>query len=135
MKPLGPSAAPTPTIQLLPSPLLAGLYAITAEAAGFKTFESMRNKLDTSGALAVDATLVVGAATETVEVAASSQALQTESAANQALVTRQQIDLLARNEVPVRIRLRCWGRRPASAVSAAAPPGSAMRMRNFLKLA
>ena len=53
------------------------MYTITAEAAGFKKFESMRNKLDTSGALAVDATLVVGAATETVEVAAPSQALQT----------------------------------------------------------
>ena len=52
----------------------AGLYTITAEAAGFKKYESMRNKLDPSGALAVDVTLVVGAATETVEVAASAQA-------------------------------------------------------------
>src|ERR1035437_1656175 len=80
----------------------AGLYTVTAEASGFKKYEVSRNKLDPSGALAVDATLVVGAATETVEVSATTQALQTESAANQALVTRQQIDLLglnARNRV------------------------------------
>ena len=93
----------------------AGLYTITAEAAGFKKYESMGNKLDTSGALAVDATLVVGAATETVEVAASAQALQTESAANQALVTRQQIDLLELNgRNPVGLAALAPGARPGN---------------------
>src|SRR5438105_15471841 len=55
------------------------LYAVTVEAPGFKKFESKDNKLDPSGALALDATLTVGAATETVEVSASAQTLQTET--------------------------------------------------------
>ena len=92
----------------------AGLYTITAEASGFKKYETTNNKLDPSGALAVDATLVVGAATETVEVAASAQALQTESAANQALVTRQQIDSLELN-----------GRNPVGLAALRPAPGPA----------
>src|SRR5689334_20579733 len=70
----------------------AGLYTIIAEAAGFKKFEAKGNKLDPSASLGVDASLTVGASTETVEVAASAQALQTESASRESLVTRQQID-------------------------------------------
>jgi len=94
----------------------AGLYTITAEAAGFKKYEATRNKLDPSGALAVDAALVVGAATETVEVAASAQALQTESATSQALVTRQQIDLLELNgRNPVGLAALAPGARPTNA--------------------
>src|SRR5437016_3188616 len=72
----------------------AGLYSITAESAGFKKFETTHNKLDPAAALAVDLSLAVGAATEVVEVAASAQVLQTESASVQAQVTREQIDLL-----------------------------------------
>src|SRR5215831_4651592 len=64
----------------------AGLYTVAAESAGFKKFDSLHNKLDPSAALSVDTTLSVGANTETVEVAASAQVLQTESATNQALV-------------------------------------------------
>ncbi len=94
----------------------AGLYTITAEAAGFKKYEATGNKLDPSGALAVDANLAVGAATDTVEVAASAQALQTESAANQALVTRQQIDLLELNgRNPVGLAALAPGARPGNA--------------------
>src|SRR5437899_743358 len=92
------------------------LYTVTAEAAGFKKYDSMRNKLDPSGALAVDINLVVGAATETVEVAASTQALQTESATSQALVTRQQIDLLELNgRNPVGLAALAPGARPGNA--------------------
>lgn len=74
-----------------------GLYSITVEAAGFKKYESTNNKLDPSAALAIDVPLTVGAATETVEVTATAQVLQTESAAMQAVVTRQQIDMLELN--------------------------------------
>src|SRR5437667_6995102 len=74
-----------------------GYYSITIEAAGFKKYESLNNKLDPSSALAVDAALTVGAATETVEVSAEAVSLQTESAAVQRVVTREQIDGLELN--------------------------------------
>ena len=74
-----------------------GMYSISVEAAGFKKFDSASNKLDSSATLAVDAQLSVGAATETVEVTASAQTLQTESASVQRNVTRQQIDSLELN--------------------------------------
>jgi hypothetical protein len=73
------------------------LYTVTVEAAGFKKFESSNNKLDPASQLGLDATLVVGAATETVEVSASAVTLQTESASVQKLVTREQIDALELN--------------------------------------
>ena len=74
-----------------------GIYSISIEAKGFKKFESVSNKLDSSSNLGVDATLSVGAATETVEVTASATQLQTESASVQKLVTREQIDSLELN--------------------------------------
>src|SRR5579864_2720276 len=74
-----------------------GYYSLTVEANGFKKYESTNNKLDPSATLAMDASLTVGAATETVEVTGTAQVLQTESAAMQALVTRQQIDMLELN--------------------------------------
>src|SRR4051812_7890658 len=55
-----------------------GLYTISVEAPGFKKFETSSNKLDPSAVLTVDATLTVGAATETVEVTATAANLQTE---------------------------------------------------------
>jgi carboxypeptidase family protein/TonB-dependent receptor-like protein len=73
------------------------LYKITAEAAGFKRYETSNNKLDSNSSLSVDATLTVGNATETVEVTSTAPALQSESAAVQKLVTRQQIDSLELN--------------------------------------
>ena len=66
----------------------AGLYTVSAEAPGFKKFDALHNKLDPSAALAVDVALAVGAATETIEVSASAQTLQTETASVQAQVTR-----------------------------------------------
>jgi hypothetical protein len=72
-------------------------YSISVEATGFKKYDSTNNKLDPSGALAVESVLVVGAATEVVEVSATAQTLQTESAAVQKNVTRQQIDALELN--------------------------------------
>ena len=75
----------------------AGYYTVVVEAPGFKKFESSNNKLDAAAALSLDATLAVGAATEVVEVTATAQALQTESAAVQRNVTREQIDSLELN--------------------------------------
>src|SRR5580704_6103283 len=74
-----------------------GLYTVDVEAAGFKKFNSVHNKLDPSSTLALDAALTVGAATETVEVVASAQVLQTESSAVEKEVTRSQIDGLELN--------------------------------------
>jgi len=94
----------------------AGLYTVAAESAGFKKFDSLHNKLDPSAALSVDINLSVGAATETVEVTASAQALQTESAARESLVTRQQIDLLELNgRNPVGLAALAPGARPGNA--------------------
>src|SRR2546421_2348442 len=74
-----------------------GLYTMIAEATGFQRYESSNNKLDPSADLVIDATLTVGTASQTVEVSASAVQLQTESAAVQKLVTREQIDSLELN--------------------------------------
>ncbi|MGH9402471.1 MAG: carboxypeptidase regulatory-like domain-containing protein [Terriglobia bacterium] len=74
-----------------------GFYTMTAEAAGFQKYISKQNKLDPSGHLGLDATLTVGAPTQTIEVTASTTTLQTQSAAVQKLVTREQIDSLELN--------------------------------------
>jgi len=74
-----------------------GLYTMTVEAQGFQKFESTNNKLDPAADLVVDASLAVGAATQTVEVTGSAMQLQTESASVQKLVTREQIDSLELN--------------------------------------
>src|SRR5689334_7591791 len=74
-----------------------GLYTLTAEAAGFQRYETTDNKLAPSSNLVIDATLSVGSVTQTVEVAATAARLQTETAAVQNLVTRQQIDALEIN--------------------------------------
>src|SRR2546430_168497 len=74
-----------------------GLYTMTAEAPGFQKYETRDNKLDPAADLVIDAMLTVGSSSQTVEVSASTVQLQTESAAVQKLVTREQIDLLAFN--------------------------------------
>jgi Carboxypeptidase regulatory-like domain len=74
-----------------------GFYAMTAEASGFQKYVSNNNKLDPSARLAINATLTVGATTQTIQVTAQVATLQTQSAAVQKLVTRQQIDTLELN--------------------------------------
>src|SRR6476646_10631401 len=74
-----------------------GLYTLTAEAPGFQKYESTNNKLDPSADLVISATLAVGSASQTVEVAATAAQLQTESATVQKLVTREQLDSLELN--------------------------------------
>ncbi len=75
----------------------SGLYTVSAEAAGFKRVGIVHNKLDSDTTLSVDVSLQVGAATETVEVTATAQALQTESGQIGKLITRDQIDALEMN--------------------------------------
>jgi hypothetical protein len=75
----------------------AGVYTMTAEAAGFQKFEATNNKLDPAADLFIRATLTVGSTSETVEVNASTVQLQTESASVQKLLTREQIDSLELN--------------------------------------
>ena len=64
-----------------------GMYTMTADAAGFKRFESTHNKLDSNTALSLNADLAVGSATESVEVTATAAVLQTDSSAVQSEVT------------------------------------------------
>ncbi len=71
--------------------LVPGLYTMTAEAPGFKQFISKQNKLEANSTIELDGNLQVGQTTETVEVSASAEVLQTESGAVQAEVTGQQI--------------------------------------------
>ena len=77
--------------------LLPGLYTMTVEVAGFKTFSSTHNNLDPNSTIALNADLVVGSAAETVEVSATAEVLQTESGSVQAEVTGEQIDKLELN--------------------------------------
>ncbi len=82
--------------------LLPGYYTMTAEASGFKKFESTHNKLDANSTLSLDGNLTVGATTETVEVSASASLLQTESGAVQKDISSQQIqaqELNGRNPI------------------------------------
>ncbi|MEI9976092.1 MAG: carboxypeptidase regulatory-like domain-containing protein [Ignavibacteriota bacterium] len=73
--------------------LQPGTYTVSAEAPGFKRFESRLNKLDSNTSLSLDASLTVGNITDTVEVSATAQVLQTESAAVQTEVTGKQVDM------------------------------------------
>src|SRR6202162_373863 len=77
--------------------LLPGLYTIIAEAPGFKKFSSTHNRLDANSTIALNADLVVGQLSETVEVSATAELLQTESGSVQAVVSGQQIDKLELN--------------------------------------
>lgn len=80
------------------APTLApGFYTITVQANGFKKYVSQNNKLDPSIPLGVDVALEVGAATETVQVEANSETLQTESATLGKLVEGKQVSDLQLN--------------------------------------
>ncbi|HUB82360.1 MAG TPA: carboxypeptidase regulatory-like domain-containing protein [Bryobacteraceae bacterium] len=70
-----------------------GMYTVSAEAPGFKRFESKQNKLDSNTALSLDAALTVGNVSETVEVAATAEVLQTDSSAVQTEIPGKQVDM------------------------------------------
>jgi hypothetical protein len=66
-------------------------YSMTTEAKGFEKFTSSHNKLDSNSTIEIDASLSVGAETQTVEVTGTASVLQTQSGAVQSEVTGQQI--------------------------------------------
>src|SRR5712692_3318507 len=83
-----------------------GFYTFTVEAAGFKKFESKDNKVDPSVPANFSASLQVGAITETVEVAATVTALQTESGALGKVVEGKQIsDIQLNGRNPIYLAL------------------------------
>ncbi len=58
-------------------------------APGFKEFVSKQNRLEANSTIELDGNLTVGQTSETVEVSATAEVLQTESGAVQAEVTGQ----------------------------------------------
>ncbi len=72
-------------------------YTVRVDATGFRTFQQTGNKLNAGIGTSVDATLQVGAVTQTVEVSASVAALQSESATVGKLVDRFRLDALELN--------------------------------------
>ena len=64
---------------------------MTAEAPGFKKFESKHNVLNANTALSLDAVFTVGSSTETVEVVSTAAVLQTDSGSVQGEITGTQI--------------------------------------------
>lgn len=77
--------------------LSAGTYTVNAEAPGFKKYQRTGNRLDANLPLAVDLTLEVGAVTETVDVVADAQRIQTETATVGKLVDDYQVRNLMLN--------------------------------------
>src|ERR1700691_2314616 len=77
-------------------------YTMTAEATGFQKFESTKNVLASNSTISIDAKLSLGAATQTVEVTATAELLQTQSPAVQSEISGQQIqkqELNGRNPI------------------------------------
>jgi hypothetical protein len=74
-----------------------GLYTITAEANGFKLYRASGKKLDPNIASSVDVSLETGQLTETVNITASTAAVQTETSTVGKLVEGKQIELLQLN--------------------------------------
>jgi hypothetical protein len=74
-----------------------GYYTLGVEVQGFKRFVKTGNKLDANVATTIDATLELGAVTETVEVVANVAQVQTETATVGRTVEKQQIDNLVLN--------------------------------------
>ena len=72
--------------------LIPGSYSVTVTNAGFKTASSGEIDVTIGGTVRVDEALQPGAVTETVEVSASSQALQTDSGSLGGVVEGRQIE-------------------------------------------
>jgi hypothetical protein len=66
-------------------------YTMTAEAPGFGRFSSVHNALGASTALDIEGTLGTGSVSQTVEVTASAEVLQTESGSTQSEISGQTI--------------------------------------------
>jgi carbon monoxide dehydrogenase subunit G len=75
--------------------LLPATYTIRVELPGFQTFQSIGNVLTPNGRLDVgELRLTIGAVDETVNVEASVAQVQTASAENSAVLTREQFSMI-----------------------------------------
>lgn len=74
-----------------------GTYTVTVEANGFQTFKSSGNQVDASIPKRVDAPMKVGDAGVSVNVEASANTVQTESAVLGQLVTQEQVKSIQLN--------------------------------------
>jgi hypothetical protein len=77
---------------LVPAP-----YTLSVETKGFQKFESTHNTLASNSTIDIEAKLVVGEESQTVEVTATAALLQTQSAAVQSEVTGQQVQKMELN--------------------------------------
>ncbi|MFN7923121.1 MAG: carboxypeptidase regulatory-like domain-containing protein [Bryobacteraceae bacterium] len=75
----------------------SGIYSLSVEVAGFKKFESKNNKIDPNLPATIDAVMQVGTTTETIEVAATVSAIQTETSTLGKLVDGKQLSDLQLN--------------------------------------
>jgi hypothetical protein len=78
--------------------LPVGMYQVAAEAKGFKTSTKIGNDLVAGGHLTVDMALQVGAVTETVEVRATGETVNTISGEISRTIDSEQVQDLALNE-------------------------------------
>ena len=79
------------------SNLPPGYYTITVEAAGFKKSEKSQNKLDPNISGTVDVLMTIGDTTETVNVVAEAQGVQSESATLGRIITGKEVKDLPLN--------------------------------------
>jgi hypothetical protein len=83
-----------------------GLYSVTVEATGFKRYVSQNNKLDPNIPLGLEVLLQVGAATDTVQVEATAEQVQAESATLGKLIEGKQVhDLQLNGRNPIFLAL------------------------------
>ncbi len=86
--------------------LAAGTYTLIVEAAGFQRLEQSGNSFQTGVAATLDATLTVGAATQTIQVTSEAPPVQADSATLGRNVTERQIrDLQLNGRNPLLLAL------------------------------
>ncbi|MCZ2151622.1 MAG: carboxypeptidase-like regulatory domain-containing protein, partial [Bryobacterales bacterium] len=73
------------------SNLPPGYYMVSVEASGFKKFEKTQNKLDPNIPGTVDVVMTIGATTETINVVAEAQGVQSESATLGRIITNKEV--------------------------------------------
>jgi Carboxypeptidase regulatory-like domain/TonB-dependent Receptor Plug Domain len=78
--------------------LSVGSYTVTAQKSGFKNTRIIGTQVDAGGHATVDLALQVGGASETVEVTAIGETVNTSSAEISRTVDQQQVQALALNE-------------------------------------
>jgi hypothetical protein len=78
--------------------MAVGTYSVTAGKSGFKTTEKKGNVVHAGARVTVDLKLEIGAVTETVEVAATAESVNTTSGEVATTITQNQIENLALNQ-------------------------------------